>query len=200
MRPFPVMMIASLNRGKQKEFKALFETHHINVALPEEYIRNPSILESAESHEKSATYLSNAKSKCALAFHAAKVPTFADDSGLEIEALQGKPGVLTSQTNSKKILEQLKGGNRKARCRSVLVFMVEGVHLVAEGVCEGTIADSPRGQSGFGFDNIFIPDAGGGKTFAEMTMAEKNAVSHRHRAVCDLIRQMEERNIQLVRP
>lgn len=202
MRGFPSLMIASLNRGKQSEFHDLFQRQSIQVVAPDAYVRNaPQILDQIESHEKTVTYADNAKIKCLAAFKAAKIPTFADDSGLEVDGLGGKPGVASALTNSKKILEQLKGNkNRKARFRCVLYFAIEGVHLQAEGICEGHIAEEARGKNGFGFDDIFIPDQGGGKTFAEMTKEEKNAFSHRKLAVDHLLDLCKEREIQFVRP
>ena len=201
MRAFNILMIASLNRGKQDEFRALLQKHNLNLGAPEEFVRNALFLNHVEHHTENTTYFDNAKRKCEAAFYAAKVPTFADDSGLEIDALHGKPGIASALHNSKQILEKLKGAaNRKARFRCVIVFMLEGVLLRAEGLCEGSIANEARGDSGFGFDDIFMPEAGNGRTFAEMRMEEKNTISHRKHAVDDLLRQMQERDIQLVRP
>ncbi len=213
MRAVNGIALASLNRGKLEEFQALFQKHNIKIAPLEEFVRNASFLEHVESQAPGATYIENANRKCHAAFSAAKVPTVADDSGLEVESLKGEPGVHSAhygavkanlnqnQANRKRILEELKGkSNRKARMRSVLVFMVEGIHLVAEGVCEGTIADREIGDSGFGYDSIFIPDGGGGRTFSQMSAQEKNEISHRAQAVAQLVQQLEERDIQLVRP
>ena len=115
----------------------------------------------------------------------------------------GKPNARESQdaANRRAVLEGLKGkGDRKARFRCCLVFMVEGVVLRAEGVCEGRIAEKESGAGGFGYDPIFVPDAGGGRTFAEMGSEEKNQISHRALAVNELVRLMNEREIELVRP
>jgi XTP/dITP diphosphohydrolase len=207
------MVLATLNRGKQEEFTALFAKHKIVLGSLDSYVRNANFLEQVESHHPGATYKANAHAKCYAAFRAAKLPTLADDSGIEVDALGGEPGVHSahyakptaresqSAANRAKILTALKGkSDRKARMRAVLVFMLEGVLLEAEAVCEGTIAEQERGSGGFGYDSIFIPNAGGGKTFAEMTDEEKNAISHRALAVEKLVQLFEERDIQMVRP
>lgn len=213
MRPMNVMVVASLNKGKQAEFRELLAKHNLKLGTLDQYVRNASFLETVESEAKSATYYDNAFAKCLAAFRAAKVPTFADDSGIELEALKGEPGVQAAhfgkpkanetqdQANRRAILEALKGkSNRKARMRCVLVFMVEGLALKAEGVCEGTIAEKETGTGGFGYDSIFIPDGANGRSFAELNQEEKNCFSHRALAVNDLVRLMQEREVQLVRP
>lgn len=213
MRPMPLITLASLNRGKQEEFQTLFSKHNIKMATLDRFVRNFTFLEKVESQERHATYEGNASRKCQAAFLAAKVPMVADDSGIEIEALGGQPGVLSSsfakpnarenqnEANRKKVLESLKGkSNRNAKMKCTLVFMVEGVMLQAEGVCEGVIAEKEIGIGGFGYDSIFIPTGSDGKTFAELTETEKNKLSHRAKAVDKLAELMRERDIQLVRP
>lgn len=213
MRAMNVIALATLNRGKEEEFKELFAKQNLKLAAFGNFVRNASKLDFVESHEHGASYRENASLKCHAAYQAAKVPTLADDSGLEVDALKGEPGVHSAhyakpaaresqdQANRRKLLDALKGqSNRKARMRCTLVFQMEGLMLQAEGVCEGRIADKESGEGGFGFDSIFIPDAGGGRNFAELSANEKNAISHRALAVQDLVRQMHERDLQLVRP
>lgn len=213
MRAMNVIVLASLNRGKQEEFQGLLKKFHLQLGHIENYVRNADFLETVESHDASATYLSNAKAKCRAAFGAAKLPTLADDSGLEIDALDGEPGIDSahyartkaaqsqSAANRHKVLDALKGkSNRKARMRCVLVFEMEGVLLHAEGVCDGTIATKDEGNGGFGYDSIFIPQGGRGKTFAEMSEEEKNVLSHRALALDELMRLIKERELQFVRP
>lgn len=214
MRPSHGLVLASLNAAKQDEFRALLAPHKIPLAAFESFVRNANHLKQVESMAPAATYYENAFRKCHAAFQAAKLPTFADDSGLEIGALGDEPGVHSAHfgsptaresqdaANRRKVLESLKGkGDRRARMRCVLVFMVEGVVLRAEGVCEGKIADKEIGAGGFGYDPIFIPEAGGGtRTFAELSLEEKNKYSHRALAVNELVRLLQEREIQLVRP
>jgi XTP/dITP diphosphohydrolase len=214
MRSSQGLVLASLNGSKQAEFQALFAPHKIPLAPFESFVRNASFLATVESMAPSATYYENAFRKCHAAFQACKLPTFADDSGLEIGALGGEPGVHSAHfgkpsaresqdaANRRQILERLKGkgADRNARMRCVLVFMVEGVVLRAESICEGKIAEKETGTNGFGYDPIFIPNVSNGKTLAELSAEEKNKVSHRALAVNELVRLMQEREIQLVRP
>jgi XTP/dITP diphosphohydrolase len=205
--------LASLNAAKQAEFEALFALHKIPFLSFEDFVRNSAFLAQVESLAPGATYYENAFRKCHAAFQAAKLPTVADDSGIEVSALGNEPGVHSAHfakpgaresqdmANRRKVLEGLKGkSDRTARMRCVLVFMVEGVVLKAEGICEGKIAAAETGAGGFGYDPIFLPGAGGGKTFAELSAAEKNACSHRALAVAELAKLLQEREIQFVRP
>jgi XTP/dITP diphosphohydrolase len=122
---------------------------------------------------------------------------FADDTGLEVAALNGAPGVYSaryagpghdSQANMAKLLHEMQGQtNRQARFRTVIALCRNGQVQMVEGIVEGQIAESPAGVDGFGYDPIFIPNEGGGKTFAEMTPDAKNAISHRGRAMEKLL-------------
>lgn len=214
MRSTAGLVLASLNGGKLAEFRALFAKHKIALDPFENFVRNSAFLSAAESAAPQATYFENAFRKCFAAFQAAKLPTLADDSGIEVDALKGEPGVHSAHyakptaresqdaANRRKILEAMKGkSDRKARMRCVLVFLVEGVEIRAEGVCEGKIAEKESGSGGFGYDSIFIPEAGGGtKTFAELSTEEKSAISHRALAVAEMAKLFQEREIQFVRP
>jgi XTP/dITP diphosphohydrolase len=121
------------------------------------------------------------------------LPALADDTGLEVHALGGAPGVRSaryageaadSSANVALLLREMEGvEDRSARfVTCVVVADVDG-HLVFEGECRGRIASAPRGDAGFGYDPVFVPEEGDGRTFAEMTGAEKHAISHRGRAV-----------------
>jgi XTP/dITP diphosphohydrolase len=213
MRSTAGLVLASLNGGKQAEFQSLFAKHKVSLLPFENFVRNSAFLSQVESLAPQATYHENAFRKCYAAFQAAKMPTVADDSGIEVDALKNEPGVHSAHygkptaresqdaANRRKILEGLKGkSDRKARMRCVLVFLVEGVELRAEGVCEGRIAEKETGAGGFGYDSIFLPEGGNGKTFAELTTEEKSNLSHRALAVAELCRLFQEREIQLVRP
>ena len=126
---------------------------------------------------------------------------FADDTGLEIEALNGEPGVYSaryageegdSRKNIEKVLEKLKDKtNRKARFRTVITLIMEGKTITFEGIVEGEIIREPRGKDGFGYDPVFVPQ-GYNKTFAELTPEEKNKISHRGMAVRKLIRYLNQ--------
>ena len=123
------------------------------------------------------------------------LPCFADDTGLEVEALGGGPGVHTAryaypdrqdpEANTRKLLAQLSGqDNRHARFRTAIAYIDEaGEEHLCEGIVEGSIAEAERGTEGFGYDPVFCPEEGGGKTFAELGVDVKNRISHRARAV-----------------
>ncbi len=121
---------------------------------------------------------------------------FADDTGLEVEALQGRPGVYSAryadeahnfEANMDKVLDELKGSqNRKARFRTVIALIHDGQEFLFEGIVHGIIIESRRGITGFGYDPVFVPD-GYNQTFAEMSLLEKNRISHRAIAVEKLI-------------
>lgn len=133
----------------------------------------------------------NALAKARYVFKATGLDVFADDTGLEIEALNGQPGVHSarfagtdkdSAANIRKVLALLgNNNNRKARFRTVIALILEKKEYLFEGIVTGKIIDEVRGAEGFGYDPIFIPD-GKTKTFAEMELSEKNTVSHRARA------------------
>lgn len=121
---------------------------------------------------------------------------FADDTGLEVDALEGRPGVKSAryagddcnpENNIRKVLEELKGSeNRKARFRTVISLILSGKETLFEGIVEGVILEEKRGTSGFGYDPVFLPD-GFEMSFAEMPAGVKNQISHRGRATQKLI-------------
>lgn len=143
--------------------------------------------------EDAGTLLGNARLKARAVASATGLPAVSDDTGLFVDALDGEPGVdtayfagpeATAEENRALLVERLRGvADRRARfCTVVVVAWPDGRELVAEGVCEGSIAESERGAAGFGYDPLFVPAEGDGRTFAEMTAAEKQALSHRGRA------------------
>jgi len=149
----------------------------------------------ADVVEDADTLLGNARLKAVAVCAATQLPALADDTGLEVDALDGAPGVITARfagegatdaQNRQKILMQLDGKNaaqRSARFRTVaLLRFVDGREIVAHGVCEGVIAMKEVGDRGFGYDALFIPADGDGRTFAQMTIEEKHELSHRGRA------------------
>ncbi len=147
---------------------------------------------SQEIPENQPTLEGNASQKAFFVYEKCGFSCFADDTGLEIEALDGEPGVFSaryagddcnSQANMDKVLEKLQNKeNRKARFRTVISLIIDGEETQFEGIVEGKIIDEKRGKEGFGYDPIFVPD-GYEKTFAEMDINEKNRISHRARAV-----------------
>lgn len=146
-----------------------------------------------EPPEEGKTLEENAILKAVLYAKSSGLPAIAEDTGLEVAALSGAPGVLSSRfagkekdyaANNKKLLELLAGAaDRTARFRTVAVLALpDGRFWTSEGVLEGTIAEEPRGSGGFGYDPLFIP-AGETRTLAEMSPSEKNAISHRRKAL-----------------
>ena len=145
--------------------------------------------------ETGDTLEANARLKARALCEATGLPALADDTGLDVDALGGAPGVYSSRyagpeatyaDNVWKLVAELRGEtNRRARFRTVaMVAFPDGTELVGEGVVDGTITEHPRGDGGFGFDPVFVPDEDpAGRTFAEMPAADKHAVSHRGRAV-----------------
>lgn len=146
--------------------------------------------------ETGTTFKANASIKSHHVYSEYKLDCFGDDSGLEIDALSGEPGVYSARyagthgnhaANISKVLENLQGEtNRKARFRTVISLMWNGAEYFFEGTIEGKIRTELTGDGGFGYDPIFEPE-GYDVTFAEMSMAEKNAISHRAKAMEQLI-------------
>lgn len=183
------LLLATRNPGKAREFAALLRDGEIELLdlrdLPNAAPATP---------ETEDTYWGNAFLKANEVARWSSLPSLADDSGLEVDALGGAPGVhsayfagphATDADNIRKLLEELRGvplERRTARFRCVLVVVrPDGQHLSAEGTCEGIILEEPRGKAGFGYDPVFFyPPLG--KTFAELSFEEKNRVSHRARA------------------
>jgi len=185
------ILVASSNAKKLEELRALFADLPTEVIGPEAPL--PEVVEDAE------TFVGNARKKAlAIARHAGVV-TIADDSGLEVDALAGAPGVRSARfatdagrapeperdtANNALLMERLAGvSDRGARFRCVLVLATpEGEVLeTTEGAVEGRILESPRGDGGFGYDPLFVPE-GEERTMAELSVAEKAALSHRGRA------------------
>ncbi len=147
--------------------------------------------------ETSDTLRGNAGQKSHYLFDRFHCDCFADDTGLEVEALDGAPGVYSaryagpakdSEANIDKLLSELKGKeNRRARFRTVISLILEGEEYLFEGIVNGTILTERHGSHGFGYDPVFQPD-GYNCSFAELSMEEKNKISHRGRAIEQLIR------------
>lgn len=184
------VVCASANPDKVAEIQDLL--HGVVELLP----RPASVGDVVEDAD---TLLGNARLKARAICAATGLPAVADDTGLEVDALDGAPGVrsaryagdhATYDENVERLLAELaeRGAitvdRRTARFRTVvLVRWPDGREVVVDGVCEGTITESPRGDGGFGYDPVFAPSEADGRTFAEMTAAEKHTISHRGRAL-----------------
>lgn len=185
------IVVASANPKKAAELAELLGALDVQVlARPPEV---PDVVEDADTFE------GNARLKAVALAAATGEVALADDSGLEVDALGGEPGVRSARyagesasdaDNVARVLAELERlgsldpGARTARFRCVLVLRgPDGSELVTSGAVEGHLLDSPRGDGGFGYDPIFVPAEGDGRTFAEMSSAEKQAISHRGRAL-----------------
>jgi XTP/dITP diphosphohydrolase len=180
------VVCASANPDKVAEIEAI-----VGDAL--ELLPRPA--EVPDVDEDADTLLGNARLKAAAIASATRLPALADDTGLEVDALGGAPGVFTGRfagegasyaDNRRRLLRELDEvplTERTARFRTVAVLRwPDGREVVAEGVCDGVISLEERGARGFGYDQVFVPGEGGGRTFAEMSEDDKHEISHRGRA------------------
>jgi len=182
------IIFATNNEHKIKEIQSLVGSDFTIITLQQAGID----IDIPEPHD---TLQENAYEKAITIENITKQNCFSEDTGLEIEALNGEPGVKSAryaggdrnfQANIDKVLEKLKGiTNRKAQFRTVICLLWNKEVFYFEGICQGTIAETMHGTEGFGYDPIFIPE-GSSKSFAEMTMEEKNKFSHRQKAVTQL--------------
>jgi len=190
----PRLVFASRNRGKLVELRELLADVEVEVlAIDELDDEIPEVVEDGD------TFAANASKKALEVSRASGLPALADDSGLEVDALDGHPGVYSARfagetasdrDNNDKLIAELEGvpaERRTARFRSVLAFADTAGRLgdevlLADGTCEGRILDEPRGDGGFGYDPLFlVPELG--RTFAELGVGSKNDRSHRARAM-----------------
>ena len=192
------VLAATRSKGKQVELRRLLEPAGIEVVFPDDAGLWETPAE--EALELAETFEGNARRKAEHFARLSGQPTVADDSGLEVFALGGAPGVRSRRwagatgtpeevdaANRAELLRRLRGASearRRARYRCVLVYLehADAVPRVFEGVCAGSILEQPRGTGGFGYDPLFLSDELD-RTFGEASAEEKDAVSHRGRAV-----------------
>jgi XTP/dITP diphosphohydrolase len=187
------LVLATRNPHKVREFGALLEPHRVG-ALPDGVELPP---------ETGTTFAENALTKARTAAAALGEPAMADDSGIESAALGGAPGVrsarfageaATDEENLAKLLAEAPAGSALAYVCALAFVGPDGTEHVVEGRCTGTLAAEPRGGGGFGYDPAFIPDdLDGGRTMAELSQEEKDAISHRGRAARELIAWLQQR-------
>ncbi|MFZ2447305.1 MAG: XTP/dITP diphosphatase [Syntrophobacteraceae bacterium] len=190
-----ILVLATKNKGKSAEIREFLKDFPIEIKDLNDFGPIPEVVEDGASFEE------NAYKKSSFTAKVLGLAALADDSGLEVDALGGVPGVHSARyagpnasdpENNARLLRELTGvDDRKARFCCVLSLAVpSGPALTYEAFCEGVILDSPRGENGFGYDPLFFypPEA---KTFAEMNREEKSRVSHRGRALADLRREFE---------
>lgn len=190
------IVVATQNRGKLKELIALLAEPRLELLTLSDVG-----LGDLDVPETGATFEDNARLKAEAVARAAGLPTLADDTGLEVDALGGRPGVHSKRyagpaasdgENNARLLDELKDvpeEARGARFRCVLALAVpdpaQGARTLGfvEGICTGRVAFEPRGSAGFGYDPLFVPTGWGQRTLADASAEEKNAVSHRGAAV-----------------
>ena len=183
------LIFATNNHNKVTEVRSILTGKFNIVSLAEAGI-NIDIPEPFDTLEE------NAVEKARVIHNLTKEDCFAEDTGLEVDALNGEPGVKSARyageernfvKNIEKLLSNLKNTeNRKAQFKTVVCLILNGKQNIFDAICKGTIIAEQRGQSGFGYDPVFIPD-GSDETFAEMALDEKNVFSHRKKAIEKLI-------------
>lgn len=191
MRKWP-LVLATHNQGKVEEIKKILGEFPLEFLSCADLVRVPEVVEDGQ------TFYENALKKALVLSEYTGKLTMADDSGLEVDALNGQPGVYSarfageesdSEANNDKLLSLLEGlpmEKRGARFKCVIVLADrEGEIARAEGICEGAIAEIPKGENGFGYDPLFyLPEKG--CTMAELSLEEKNSLSHRGRALQEM--------------
>ena len=191
------LVLASTNPGKVAELADL---------LGDRYRVLPRPADLADTDEDGETLEANANKKAAEVAAHTGTDALADDTGLFVEALDGRPGVRTARyagpaasdaDNRARLLDELAGrvgsGERRAEFRTVVALVrADGSSAMAEGRVAGSIAEAPRGDRGFGYDPLFVPAEGDGRTFAEMSLDEKQRLSHRARALTALIDHLDD--------
>jgi XTP/dITP diphosphohydrolase len=195
------LLLGSNNRHKQKELQVIFEKEipgFIDLLIPDDILS-----EKIEVDEIGITFEENAYLKAKAFYDVSGIQTFAEDTGLEIDALNGEPGIYSARysgehgndaENRKKVLEQMKDippEQRTARFRTVICLIINDKVEYLEGICTGKIIYEERGSNGFGYDPIFMPD-GYEMTFAEMPSELKNSISHRNKAAMKLIERLKD--------
>jgi XTP/dITP diphosphohydrolase len=185
------LVLATRNLHKAVELRTLLSDLDIEILTLND-ISSELVL-----REDGCTFEANAFQKARIVYNYTKLPALADDSGMEVFFLNGRPGVFsaryagekaTDEMNNQKLLIEMRAvapRRRKAQFRSILAFVNDGVEEMTEGICSGVLGETPYGSNGFGYDPIFIPD-GFSKTYAEITAEEKNLISHRARSLAKM--------------
>jgi XTP/dITP diphosphohydrolase len=181
------LILATRNPGKVREIKILLAEFPLEIESLITLDGLPEVIEDGETLEE------NALIKARTIYSITKIPTLADDTGLEVYHLDMAPGVISARyagnnatyaDNNKKLLEALNGAAENQRCaqfRCIAAFVNSETEKTVEGVCKGMILSKMRGSEGFGYDPLFVPE-GYNKTYAQLTLVEKNIISHRAKA------------------
>lgn len=191
------LLIATKNAGKAREYRQMLAADDIEIKTLADYEQPLQVEETGKTFEENATLKATAAVK---AYH---VPVLADDSGLQVDALNGAPGIYSARyagdhddaANNAKLLKNLKGvpaAKRTAHFHTTIVALKpNGAKLVANGQVDGRILDRPRGHDGFGYDPLFyVPELQ--QTMGQLTTDQKDAISHRGRALRDLLKGFDQ--------
>lgn len=182
------IVLATHNNYKIEEIKTILRDIDLEILTLNDFSGIPPL------KEDGSTFRENALRKARAVHQLTKLPALADDSGLEVFYLNGRPGVLsaryagegaTDELNNHKLLKEMRGvppRRRKAQFHATIALVGDSFEEITEGICEGKLGESPRGKNGFGYDPLFIPE-GSDRTYAELTSEEKNLISHRARAL-----------------
>lgn len=182
------IVLATRNKHKIEEIKTILADLRLEILTLNDFPDCPPLVEDG------STFSENSRKKAMIVHRHTGLPSLADDSGLEVFYLRGKPGVLsaryageqaTDEQNNAKLLKEMRGvapRRRKAQFLAVLTLVGNGYEDQTNGVCSGSLGESPLGANGFGYDPIFLPE-GWTKTYAELTAEEKNGISHRAKAL-----------------
>ncbi len=193
------IVIATKNQGKVREMREALSHLPVEVVSLKEFGALPDAVEDGK------TFAENARIKAEFYKEKTGCACIADDSGLEVAVLGGAPGIHSARfagfhaddaTNNEKLLQELKKAGVEespADYRCALVFVdTDGSVFLSEGRCDGTVKMEPKGENGFGYDPYFYPEAYPGRTMAEISFAEKDRISHRGRALREMVQKLEE--------
>ena len=186
------IILATRNKHKARELQSMLSGFDIQVLTLDDVSSYVELREDYQSFEE------NALQKARIVHQHTRLLSLADDSGLEVFFLNGRPGVYsaryagaqaTDELNNRKLLQEMRGvapRRRRAQFRSVLALVGNGVEELTVGICPGRLGETPAGTNGFGYDPIFIPD-GYQKTYAQLVDEEKNRISHRARSFAKMV-------------
>ena len=192
------IVLATHNRDKCREMASILGDFPIDLLTLDSFPEIGEIIEDGNSLEE------NALIKAQTVFKLTKIPSWADDTGLEVDALNGEPGIFSARyagencsysDNVNKLLKNMKNipaEKRTARFQTAIAFVGDKMELVTEGIVEGIIATEPKGVGGFGYDPVFYV-LEKSKTYSEMNMTEKNQISHRGKAIQEMLKLLRSR-------
>ena len=192
------IVLATHNRDKCAEMAAILSDYPIDLLTLEDFPEIGEIIEDGDTLEE------NAVIKARIVYNQTRLYSWADDTGLEVDALNGEPGIYSARyagencnysdnvTKLLKNMEKIPAEKRTARFQTVIAFVGDKMELVSEGIVEGKITTKPKGVGGFGYDPVFYISEQG-KTYSEMKMKEKNKISHRGKAIQEMLKLLQSR-------